>query len=573
MRAPSFKIKLLLSMMLVVVGVAGATLYLTQQNVQRSFLALYGKLFRAEIQPFIREQTSLLKNIKQSCRTLVGSPRVQLAFAEAAGGSTEQLYSRVSSELETRQVQNTFFLFLDASGKIITPPEKYAEARRLITQPRLKEQLEYPGSVLTNLDQPIAGFIAVKHEDRQLELQQAVVTRVADTESGETLGALILGLSVPSLEAKKSLFFQNELYSTELVDSRRTEIAQKVLQGINHPETVREKLIEMIESEPHQIFFQLLNPDPHFPKAYLVALISIKAERESQRDLRVKILLFSGAGLIVAFAMSMALSHGLSVPISELVKGTAEIQRGNFEIKVPVRSRDEIGHLAESFNEMAVGLAQKEKYRNILNMVADKEVADELIGGRVALAGETRDISVLFCDIRGFTPLTQGMDPEEVIRMLNEHMTALTRVVYEYHGVVDKFVGDLIMAIFGAPKSYGNDALNATACAMKMIQERARLNETSQHTIRVGIGVASGPAVAGCMGSVDRSNYTVLGERVNLASRLCSKAGRMEVVVDETTRQRLGDAVQVETIPELELKGFSFRVTAYKVLDIRLVPV
>ncbi|MBM3840107.1 MAG: adenylate/guanylate cyclase domain-containing protein [Verrucomicrobia bacterium] len=145
----------------------------------------------------------------------------------------------------------------------------------------------------------------------------------------------------------------------------------------------------------------------------------------------------------------------------------------------------------------------------------------------------------------------------------------MTRVVYEHKGIVDKFVGDLIMAFFGAPKSSGNDSLNAARCALDMIRERERLNETSKYQINIGIGVASGPALAGNMGSSDRLNYTVLGERVNLASRLCGKAGRMEVVIDETTCQRLKDLAVTEALPELELKGFSARVQAYKLLQIR----
>ena len=119
----------------------------------------------------------------------------------------------------------------------------------------------------------------------------------------------------------------------------------------------------------------------------------------------------------------------------------------------------------------------------------------------------------MFCDIRGFTALTQNMNPTEVIAMLNEHMTVLTRVVTEHHGVVDKFIGDSIMALFGAPKSYGDDALNAVRCAQQMMAERAKLNATSVYKIQMGIGLASGRVLAGNMGSADRSNYTVLGER------------------------------------------------------------
>jgi class 3 adenylate cyclase len=195
-----------------------------------------------------------------------------------------------------------------------------------------------------------------------------------------------------------------------------------------------------------------------------------------QRQLRQRVLAAGGAGLGLAFVLSLLLARGLSVPIDELVAAAGRIRQGELEARVPVRSGDEIGRLASSFNEMVEGLALKEKYRSVLELVSDKDVAQELMTGTVALGGELRQVSVLFCDIRGFTPHTQGMDPVAVIQMLNEHMTALTRAVHAHGGVVDKFVGDALVALFGAPKSTGDDARNAVGAAVQMIAERERLN-------------------------------------------------------------------------------------------------
>jgi class 3 adenylate cyclase len=142
----------------------------------------------------------------------------------------------------------------------------------------------------------------------------------------------------------------------------------------------------------------------------------------------------------------------------------------------------------------------------------------------ITLGGEVRDVTVLFCDIRNFTQITQGMPPGEVIDMINEHMTALTAVVKEHNGVLDKFVGDLLMAVFGAPIRQENYTFEAARCALHLQAERQKLNETSRHKLQVGIGLATGEVLAGCMGSTARLNYTVLGERVNLASRLCDEA-------------------------------------------------
>jgi class 3 adenylate cyclase len=588
MPAVSFRIKLLLAMMLVVVGVTGATLYISQQKFQAYYRELFTELFQNQNKAFSDKQRQSLESIKQACATLVASPRLQLALSEAMGGETEGLYRQAKAELETRRVLSvdsananalhaTFFLFLDAKGQVIPPPESFAQFKQLTGQQRLKEQLGMVGLAISEMEQPVVGFITPQAEDGALQLQQAVFTRVIDKPTGEILGALALGFPMPDLgkteqgkyKFKAGILFEARLYSQSIQESKRDVLARRVTDQIKITEQPPEDFIEAIEGDPHRIFYQALNPDPHFPTAHLVALLSSQKALEAQRDLRAWIFFFGGLGLAGALALSLLLSHGLSVPIQELVTGTAEIQRGNFEIQVPVRSRDEIGRLAIAFNEMTVGLAQKEKYRSVLDKVSDPAVAEELMRGNVALGGETREVSVLFCDIRGFTALSQGMNPNEVIRMLNEHFTPLTRVVNEHHGVVDKFVGDLIMAIFGAPKSYGNDAANAAHCALAMIHQRQRLNETSKYTIHIGIGVASGPAVAGNMGSADRLNYTVLGERVNLASRLCGKADRMEVVIDQTTQQRLSGLIRAEPLPELELKGFSSRVQAYKLLEVR----
>jgi class 3 adenylate cyclase len=176
-------------------------------------------------------------------------------------------------------------------------------------------------------------------------------------------------------------------------------------------------------------------------------------------------------------------------------------------------------------------------------------------------------VSVLFCDIRGFTPMTQHMAPAEVIELLNEHMTALTRVVKNHNGVLDKFVGDLLMAVFGAPFTHQNDALDASQCALGLLKEREKLNQTARHKIQIGVAVATGEVVAGCMGSTDRLNYTVVGERVNLASRLCSRAAPGEILIDETTAQRLAGRVAALPASEMELKGYTGRVKVFRLVQ------
>lgn len=323
------------------------------------------------------------------------------------------------------------------------------------------------------------------------------------------------------------------------------------------------------EGRPYWVFARMLNPESHFPPAYHVCIYALDQATTDWSRLRWWIVTAGCIALLVALLLSTFLAHTLSVPLRELVAGTTRILGGDFQVRVPVRSQDELGRLAGSFNEMAAGLVQKERYRTVLNMVADTNVAQRLIDGGLSLGGEERQVTVLFCDIRGFTAYTQHMTPKEVIDMLNEHMTALTRVVKAHDGVLDKFVGDLLMALFGAPLAHENDALNAARCALALVAERARLNRTSAHQLAIGLGLATGRVVAGCMGSSERLNYTVLGERVNLASRLTDVAAPGEVLIDDATRQLLGDHITVEAKEAVQLKGFAGPMTVWRLVEVR----
>ncbi|MEK7686030.1 MAG: adenylate/guanylate cyclase domain-containing protein [Verrucomicrobiota bacterium] len=603
MSALSFRSKLLLAMMIVVMGVTGATLFATQQRMQAAYERLFEQQFRAYLGFFNALQQTRLSSIEGRCLDFAKSVRLRalmrrLITASESNDSSDydqaaaKLYQTAEDEL--REVlgepagprpwqRAAFFRFLDFKGQVLNTPKGVdVGMSHPAGRQHLKEQLAALAKLLQEPAPQEVGYLAPPGSDGRGVLLEVVFTKIMDSLSGEPLGALVVGFpmseSMPVPDAsstanmnqiKSGFWLEKQLHARSIPEALRPVVAQELTAQIGSAKLRQGDLILLLAGEPHRVFFEALNPGSCFPPAYQVCFFSLHEARQQQRDLRWKILGLGGLGLAGALAVSLVLSHGLAVPIRELVAGTGEIQRGNFGVKVVVRNRDEIGHLAASFNEMAEGLALKEKYRSVLDKVADKEVARELMNGTVALGGESRPISVLFCDIRGFTALTQNMDPAEVIRMLNEHFTPLTRVVYEYYGVVDKFVGDLIMAVFGAPKSYGQDADHAARCALRMIEERQKLNETSRHKIQIGIGVATGSAVAGCMGSSDRLNYTVLGERVNLASRLCGQAGRMEAVIDQETYQQLAAVITAEPLPEMKLKGFSHPVRAYKLIQVR----
>ena len=265
--------------------------------------------------------------------------------------------------------------------------------------------------------------------------------------------------------------------------------------------------------------------------------------------------------LLLAALASHLVAKGLAGPVRSLMEAAGRVAEGDYGANVELARKDELGRLADSFNEMTEGLRLKEQYRGVLDKVVSKDVAEELIEGGIELGGETRNVAVLFADIRGFTALTEGMAPEDVITLINSCMEKMSGAIEAEGGVVDKYVGDELMAVFGAPVSRGDDAGRAVRAAILIQEGLADLNKRRRaegaDAIGVGVGVNSGKAVAGNMGSSNRLNYTVLGEAVNLASRLCAIAPAGEVYISEATAGEVNSTLSVEPIGVHQLKGFS----------------
>lgn len=208
-----------------------------------------------------------------------------------------------------------------------------------------------------------------------------------------------------------------------------------------------------------------------------------------------------------------------------------------------------------------------------------KEVINELMNdpSRLKLGGERREITVFFSDVRGFTAFSESRQPEEVVAMLNEILSAQVKVVFKYNGTLDKFVGDELMAFFGAPgeQHRSTHALVAVRTALE-IQERMRqLRQTWTHenkqAIQIGIGINTGDMVVGNMGSSERMDYTVIGDNVNLAARLCSAASKDEIIISESTYSRVADQVTVEKLEPIMVKGKSKPVSIYRVTGLKEV--
>lgn len=205
-----------------------------------------------------------------------------------------------------------------------------------------------------------------------------------------------------------------------------------------------------------------------------------------------------------------------------------------------------------------------------------KEVINELMEdpSKLKLGGEKRTVTVLFSDVRGFTTFSESHQPEEVVAMLNEILTEQVNVVFKYNGTLDKFVGDELMAFFGAPgEIHLND--HASVCVRTAIDIQSKLKELKEkwtkekkEPLQIGIGINSGDVVVGNMGSSERMDYTVIGDNVNLAARLCAAAGKDEILISEATYEQVKDQIKVEKLEPISVKGKAKPVSIYRVIGL-----
>lgn len=283
--------------------------------------------------------------------------------------------------------------------------------------------------------------------------------------------------------------------------------------------------------------------------------------------------------LLIAIVILNNISRNITKPIIQLADATKDVAKGRLEdVKLslpPVKHNDEIAVLCHSFDEMVKGLIEREKVKGVLNKVVSNEIAQEILKGSIHLGGEEKKVTVLFADIREFTKMTQSMQPQAVIDLLNACMTKIAQVVDKNHGVIDKYVGDEAMALFGAPLSHGEDAVNAIRSAWQIMEAIRQWNvqrtARGEPQIEIGIGIHTGPMLAGNMGAENRLNYTVIGSHVNLAARLCSAAKRMEILISKDTLDEpfVKQRVIYEALPLAQFKGFDNAVEVFKILGIK----
>ncbi|MGH7325996.1 MAG: adenylate/guanylate cyclase domain-containing protein [Candidatus Rokuibacteriota bacterium] len=293
------------------------------------------------------------------------------------------------------------------------------------------------------------------------------------------------------------------------------------------------------------------------------------------QELRMTIGQASVAGAIGALILGFLVARRFTRPITALTAGVSRVAGGDLSQTLPVHSQDEVGRLTAAFNAMLEGLRQRDFIRDTFGRYVSPEVARTLLESPegLRLGGEKRVVTILMADLRGYTRFAEQGDPAWVMEVLNGYLARMTEVIIEYGGTINEFIGDAIFAVFGAPLAHADHAERAAAAALAMQRAMADINR--EHASRglprfeMGIGVNTGEAVVGNIGSEQRAKYAVVGSAVNVAARVEGSTVGGQVFLSAATYDSIRDLAEAAPPVSVEVKGLSEALLLYELHGLR----
>ena len=280
------------------------------------------------------------------------------------------------------------------------------------------------------------------------------------------------------------------------------------------------------------------------------------------------------AGVVVLGALvAREVSLSLKRPVQDLLHLVRRVQGGDLTGQAATAGRDEIGQLGDALNKMVRGLQERDRVKEVFGRYVTTQVSEEILKGQIDLGGRIQRATILFSDIRNFTAMSETMTPQQVVEFLNDYFSEMVEAVFEHNGVLDKFIGDAIMAVFGSLDSAPDHPRRAVLAALRMKALLAKINGeravTGKAPIGMGIGIHTDDVIVGNIGSRKRLEYTVIGDGVNTCSRLqaLNKDFGTMILISETTHEAVRDEFVCRPMPEAQLRGKAKPLQFYEVVS------
>ena len=287
--------------------------------------------------------------------------------------------------------------------------------------------------------------------------------------------------------------------------------------------------------------------------------------------------LYGGIAVLLLISVVLAQQVAASVerPLASLKRLASRLGQGELDAQSEVKGLDLAGSLAASLDSMAAGLRERDRVKEVFGRYIATQVSDRILKGDVNLGGEAREVTILFSDIRNFTAMSEDMAPQQVVAFLNAYFSEMVEAVFEQGGVLDKFLGDGLMAVFGSLGDQPDHALRAVRAALRMKALLGKINGEraieGKPPIAIGVGIHTAEVIVGNIGSARRLEYTVIGDGVNTSSRVqaLNKEFGTTILITETTFDAVGHEFECRVMPDTRIRGKQRPLKFYEVVASR----
>jgi len=563
--------KIFVAFSALIVGILGATFVFTQLVVRREAQHTLSRELLTTGQVFERLLKERAQRLETNSTLLASDFALKRIIATHFDSANYDPATLASASLSyQRRIGVQLLWMTDEAGVLLSAsPEEGRLGRSVAELAPLKQALETEEAVsaVAEVDGILFQLVAVP------------------VFGPDVIGFLLLGEVIDDALASRlkldtgsevSFLTEARVYASSLASPRRDRVLPS---GALRSTLLRQSASNRLSilSLSGERFLSLIVPiESHLPQP-LFALVQGSYDRALAplHTLQLRIAAIGVLAVVIALLVCIRLAAGIIQPVRTLVEGTREVLRGNLRYHTRIERQDEIGFLARSFNEMVDGLKEREHIKNTFGRFVSRDVAEAVLAGRVPLEGERREVSILFQDIRGFTALSQKLDPAVLLRVLNQFFTEVVAAVELDGGVVKQFTGDGVMALFGAPQARTDHPECAVRAALAIVSRLGRLNvllnEQGIPKLEIGIGVHTGKVIAGLIGPDERVEYGVVGEPVNLASRVeaLTKEVPATILVSREIAMRLGPEFSLGRATALPVKGRAEPMEVREVLQQR----